>query len=96
MKHNRVPRFTHTFVIYEADALPEKYQGVLFGVAPLLNHVVMSEVIADGSSLRTHDIGHAVTTTDSWFRPVDITPWPRRCALHRRLVRSPDQPLPQP
>ena len=73
MKHNRVPRFTHTFVIYEADALPERYRGVLFGVAPLLNHVVMSEVVADGSSLRTHDIGHAVTTTDSWFRPVDIT-----------------------
>ncbi len=24
MKHNRVPRFTHTFVIYEADALPER------------------------------------------------------------------------
>ena len=44
MKHNRVPRFTHTFVIYEADALPEKYRGVLFGVAPLLNHVVMSAV----------------------------------------------------
>ena len=73
MKHNRVPRFTHTFTIYEAAALPEKYRGVLFGVAPLLNHVVLSEVIPDGSSLRTHDIGHAVTTTDSWFRPVDIT-----------------------
>ena len=73
MKHNRVPRFTHTFTIYEADALPEKYRGVLFGVAPLLNHVVMSDVIADGSSLRTRDIGHAVTTSDSWFRPVDIT-----------------------
>ena len=73
MKHNRVPRFTHTFVIDEADALPARYRGVLFGVAPLLNHVVMSDVIADGSSLRTRDIGHAVTTTDSWFRPVDIT-----------------------
>ena len=24
MKHNRVPRFTHTFVIYEADALPQR------------------------------------------------------------------------
>ena len=43
MKHNRVPRFTHTFLIYEAETLPEKYRGVLFGVAPLLNHVVMSD-----------------------------------------------------
>ena len=73
MKHNLVPRFTHTFVIYEAESLPEKYRGVLFGVAPLLNHVVMSAVEPDGSSVRTRDIGHAVTSTDPWFRPVDIT-----------------------
>jgi putative heme-binding domain-containing protein len=73
MKHNRVPRFTHTFLIYEAPTLPERYHGVLFGVAPLLNHVVMSSLERDGSSTRTRDIGHAVTTTDPWFRPVDIT-----------------------
>src|SRR5262249_13075296 len=63
----------HTFLIYEGDALPEKYRGVLFGVAPLLNHVVLSEVVPDGSSIRTRDIGHAVTSSDPWFRPVDIT-----------------------
>ena len=45
---------------------------MLFGVAPLLNHVVMSEVEPDGSSFRTHDVGHAVTTHGPWFRPVDI------------------------
>ena len=72
MKHNRVPRFTHTFVIYEADALPEQYRGRLFGVAPILNHVVMSEVRPDGSSVQTRDIGLAVSTDDSRFRPVDI------------------------
>ncbi len=72
MKHNRVPRFTHTFAIYEADALPERYRGLLFGVAPLLNHVVMSQVRADGSSFQTRDVGLAVSTRDSWFRPVDI------------------------
>ena len=72
MKHNRVPRFTHTFVIYEGDALPARYRGLLFGVAPLLNHVVMSEVRPDGSSVQTRDIGVAVSTDDSWFRPVDI------------------------
>jgi putative heme-binding domain-containing protein len=72
MKHNRVPRFTHTFVIYEGNALPERYRGLLFGVAPLLNHVVMSLVQPDGSSLQTKDVGLAVSTDDSWFRPVDI------------------------
>jgi putative membrane-bound dehydrogenase-like protein len=72
MKHNRVPRFTHTFVIYEADTLPQSYRGRLFGVAPLLNHVVMSEVRPDGSSMQTHDVGQVVSTNDPWFRPVDI------------------------
>ena len=45
---------------------------MLFGVAPLLNHVVMSQVRPDGSSLQTEDVGLAVSTDDSWFRPVDI------------------------
>jgi putative heme-binding domain-containing protein len=72
MKHNRVPRFTHTFVIFEADALPTRYHGTLFGVAPLLNHVVMSQMRPDGSSVQTRDIGLLVSTDDSWFRPVDI------------------------
>ncbi len=72
MKHNRVPRFTHTFVFYEAQALPQAYRGLLFGVAPLLNHVVMSQVLPDGSSIQTHDVGLAVSSPDAWFRPVDI------------------------
>ncbi len=72
MKHERVPRFTHTFVIYEADALPQPYRRVLFGVAPLLNHVVMSRISPDGSTWKTHDVGLACASNDSWFRPVDI------------------------
>ena len=72
MKHDRVPRFTHTFVIYEADALPQTYRGLLFGLAPLLNHVVMSRVLLDGSSFQTSDVGLAVSSQDPWFRPVDI------------------------
>ncbi len=76
MKHHNVPRFTHTFVIYDGDTLPEHYRGKLFGVAPLLSHVVGSEIERDGSSFKTKDIGHPVTTTDNWFRPVDIKAGP--------------------
>ncbi|MBI3465177.1 MAG: c-type cytochrome, partial [Planctomycetes bacterium] len=88
MKHADVPRFTHTFVIYEGNdganapqvpgvprataALPEQYRGKLFGVAPLLSHVVYSEVEPDGSSFKTKDLGHALVTKDTWFRPVDV------------------------
>jgi hypothetical protein len=64
MKHNAVQRFTHTFVIYEGGSLGAAHEGRLFGVAPLLNHVVMSAVEPDGSSVKTHDVGIALGTTD--------------------------------
>jgi putative heme-binding domain-containing protein len=76
MGHPDVDRFTHTFVIYEADALPAQFRGKLFGVEPLQGRVVMSEVMADGSTFKTRDIGYAVTSSDKWFRPVDIKEGP--------------------
>jgi glucose/arabinose dehydrogenase len=65
-------RFTHTFIIYDGGALPEQYNGKLFGVHPLGSHVVMSDVLPDRSSFKTKDVGHALDSTDTWFRPVDI------------------------
>ncbi len=76
MKHHAVPRFTHTFVIYEGTALPPKYRGKLFGVGPLQGHVVLSDMQPAGSTFKTKDIGHPITTTDTWFRPVDIAVGP--------------------
>jgi putative heme-binding domain-containing protein len=72
MKHNQTPRFTHAFLIYEGNTFPPEFAGKLFGVAPLLHHVVTSEMFADGSSVQTRDIGHAITTTDLQFTPVDV------------------------
>ncbi len=72
MKHDRVERFTHTFLIYEADALPERYRGKLFGIEPLQGRVVLSEINPVASTFATRDLERIVTTTDHWFRPVDI------------------------
>ncbi len=72
MPHGETPRFTHTFVKYEGGALGSQYEGKLFGVAPLLKHVVMADFLRDGSTFRTRDTGFAVETTDDSFRPVDI------------------------
>ena len=72
MRHHSVKRFTHVFVMYEADALPAPYSGRLFGINPVERYVVMSEVEPDGSSVRTQDVGYAITSGDNWFRPVDI------------------------
>lgn len=76
MKHPGTPRFTHTFVIYEGGALPSRHDGKLFGVAPMLNHVVESEIRTHGSTFQTRDLEFPVTTSDSWFRPVDIKTGP--------------------
>jgi putative heme-binding domain-containing protein len=76
MKSNKAPRFSHTFVINEAGALPAAYRGQLFAVVPLMSHVMRSEVLPDGSSSQTKDLGPVVATTDTWFRPVDIKPAP--------------------
>jgi len=73
MKHEtKIPRFTHNWLKYQGGALPENYNGKIFACNPLLAQVTLSELIPEGSTFRTRDIGAAISSTDKWFRPVDI------------------------
>jgi putative heme-binding domain-containing protein len=72
MSHPPVERFTHNFIIYDGGALPDRYRGKLFGIEPLQGRVVESDIEPDGSTFKTVDLGYPVTTSDQWFRPVDI------------------------
>lgn len=76
MTHHAVPRFTHTFVIEQGGMFPAPWAGRLFGVEPLQGRVVMSDVRREQSTYATTDVGYALTSTDSWFRPVDIQTGP--------------------
>ena len=80
MKNPSVERFTHTFEIYEADALPVEYHGKLFGISPNLHYTVQSRIFPDGSTRQTEDVGQVMVTangeTDDWFTPVDIQTGP--------------------
>lgn len=77
MKHEGMPeRFSHCFIIYEGGALGEKYEGKMFAPVPLHNYVALAEVLSDGSTFKTCDIDKVITTTDKWFRPVDIKAGP--------------------
>jgi putative heme-binding domain-containing protein len=69
-------RFTHNFILYHGGALPERYNGKLFGVEPLQGRVVLSDITPDGSTFKTRDLERVVTSSDSWFRPVDIKTGP--------------------
>jgi putative heme-binding domain-containing protein len=72
MDGTRGERFTHNFVIYHGGALPERYTGKLFGIEPLQGRVVLSDITPVGSTFATRDLERVVTSSDSWFRPVDI------------------------
>jgi putative heme-binding domain-containing protein len=76
MKANKSQRFTHTWVLNEADGLPIQYRGKMFAVEPLSSRVMLTEVSRDRSSFQTKDLGGVVTSSDTWFRPVDIKPAP--------------------
>ncbi|MFM7040054.1 MAG: PVC-type heme-binding CxxCH protein [Planctomycetaceae bacterium] len=76
IRHHSVPRFTHTFVIYEDQLLPERFRGRLFGVEPLQGQVVLSDLRPWQSSFETEDIERVLKTDDPWFRPVDIRTGP--------------------
>lgn len=67
-----VPRFTHTFLIYEAPALPERYRGHLLAASPLHNRLVRSRIDPRGSTFRTEDLDRPLRSDDESFRPVDI------------------------
>src|SRR5262249_1561882 len=76
MQHPTVPRFTHTFVVYEGGKLPPRHEGKIFAVAPLQSHVVSSDLFPHGSSFQTKDREFPVTSSDPWFRPVHIKDGP--------------------
>ncbi len=65
-------RFAQTFVIYDGDTLPKKYQGNIIAANSLHNRVWASELSRNGSTYRTVDIPVLCSTKDHWFRPVDV------------------------
>ena len=70
------PRFSHTFVIYEGAALGKPYDGKMIAPVPLQHHVMLSELRSLGSTYSTRDTGEFLTSSDRWFRPVDIKTGP--------------------
>lgn len=76
IKHHSVARFTHNFIIYEENTLPQRFHGQLFGIEPLQGQVVLSNFKPYQSSFETEDIERVVKTDDPWFRPVDIKAGP--------------------
>ena len=69
-------RFPQTFLIYEGGSWPASYHGNVIAGNALHNRVWCSTLSADTSTYRTVDRPPIATTTDRWFRPVDIKTGP--------------------
>ncbi len=65
-------RFTHGLVIYEANGLPDRYQGKIISVNPLHGYLQMSRFENRGSNFSNIDEETLLESTDKWFRPIDI------------------------
>lgn len=69
-------RFTHAFIRYEEQSLPERYHGRMIAINPLQSYVQLSSFEPNGSTFSNIDEKRILETEDRWFRPVDITTGP--------------------
>ncbi|WP_282136857.1 PVC-type heme-binding CxxCH protein [Seonamhaeicola maritimus] len=69
-------RFTHAFIKYEGNTLPERYNEKILSLNPLHNFVWMSRVEQRESSFLCVDEEKIIQSDDHWFRPVDIKTGP--------------------
>ena len=65
-------RFTHSLIKYEGAALPAHYNDLMFAINPLHNFIQLTAFSEKGSSFENLDKEIVLSTTDKWFRPVDI------------------------
>jgi len=69
-------RFTHAWIKYEENTLPQRYHGKILALNPLHNFVRLTKVEPKGSTFLCIDEEKIVESRDHWFRPVDIKSGP--------------------
>lgn len=72
MPHPPIQRFSHALLIYEADALPACYRGRMLPIDPVNGHLPLTELVPQGATFATRDLGSVLQSEDKHFRPVDI------------------------
>ena len=69
-------RFTHAFIRYQGNALPQRYNNHMIAINPLNSYVQLTRFEPNGSTFKTIDEEKIMSTKDRWFRPVDIASGP--------------------
>ncbi|VAX38531.1 hypothetical protein MNBD_PLANCTO02-2731 [hydrothermal vent metagenome] len=77
MKHAGTPRFNHTVIRYESDLMPKRFYGKIVSLDPLQQQSYLTEMIPDGSTFRTKDVGAPHRgNADIGHRPVELAVGP--------------------
>ncbi|MEZ6136945.1 MAG: HEAT repeat domain-containing protein [Pirellulaceae bacterium] len=63
-------RFAQAFAIYEGGLFPREFEGNIIAPNAMVNLVLNSKRIPDGSTYRTEDLTNLAESPDRWFRPV--------------------------
>ncbi|MEJ0103938.1 MAG: c-type cytochrome [Bacteroidota bacterium] len=69
-------RFTHGWLKYQGDNLPERYQDAMIAMNPLHGYLQLTRFEPNGSNFNNVDEERIIETADRWFRPVDIKTGP--------------------
>lgn len=72
-------RFSQTFCIYDGGLMADTLGGRILAANSLQNMCYVSRRIPDTSTFRIEDDAPLLTSTDRWFRPVDIKVGPDDC-----------------
>ncbi len=65
-------RFSQAFCIYDGELMADELGGRIIAPNSLQNMVYVSRMIPDTSTFRVEDEAPLLTSSDRWFRPVDV------------------------
>lgn len=63
-------------IVYQGGLFPEKFHNQYIAANPLSNAIHWHKIDRDGSSFKSEHGGELVTTSDTWFRPIDCLTGP--------------------
>ncbi len=72
MEHGHGSTAIAGVAVYDAPNFPEEYRGNLFTGNVMTSRVNRDSLVYHGSTILAHEEPDFLTTTDPWFRPVDV------------------------
>jgi len=100
MEHGHGSTAIAGIAVYDAPNFPKEYRGNIFTGNVMTSRVNRDSLIYHGSTILAHEEPDFVTTTDPWFRPVDIQLGPDGALyvadFYNRIIGHYEVPLDHP